>query len=178
MICERCHKSMASVHITDLTSESASTDQSNDSPVREQHLCEACAQTLDLPTAPGVSPKTIQDIWKFLQAGAQAQKRRSRRECPECRMTLDELRRRGKVGCPKCYEVFGSYLMELLERMHGSAQHTGRLPGLGERELERRQRIGDLKVELERAVRDEDYEQAAGLRDELRVLEEEQQGGS
>jgi protein arginine kinase activator len=178
MICERCHKSLASVHITEIAPPAEEGTEPQADSVHEQHLCEACAQSLDLPTAPGISPKTIQDIWKFLQAGAQAQKRGRSRHCPECRMTLDELRRRGKVGCAKDYEVFGDYLMELLERMHGSTQHMGRLPGVAEHELERRQRIGDLKSELARAVREEDYEQAAGLRDELRGLEQEWEAGS
>jgi protein arginine kinase activator len=175
MICQRCQKGMASVHVTEIQDGNgpAATPQ-----VNEHHLCESCAQTLDLPHAPAVPTKAIHDIWKFLQANMQVRTKRVARQCPDCKMTLDELRRRGKVGCAKDYEVFADYLGELIERMHGASEHCGRLPGVGEHEMERRARIGDLKNRLERAIREEDYECAAGLRDELRTLEHEPGVGS
>src|SRR5687768_6398134 len=157
MICQRCQKSQATVHVTEIQEEASAAGQ-----VKEHHLCEACAQSLELPNAMPVSTKAMQNIWKFLQANVQGRTKRTSVQCPECKMTLDELRRRGKVGCARDYEVFASYLGELIERMHGATEHCGRLPGLGEHELERRQRIGDLKQRLERAIREEDYECAAG----------------
>ena len=172
MICQRCQKSLASVHVTEIP------DADGGAQVNEHHLCEACAQTLDLPHAPAGPTKTIQDIWKFLQTNVQVRAKRVVRQCPDCKMTLDELRRRGKVGCAKDYEVFADYLGELIERMHGASEHCGRLPGVGEHEMARRARIGDLRQRLERAIREEDYECAAGLRDELRTLEHEAEAGS
>jgi len=55
--------------------------------------------------------------------------------------------------------------------MHGAREHRGRLPGLGEKSLERLEQIRGLKQELEAAIQEEAYERAAGIRDELRVLE-------
>ncbi len=176
MICQRCQKSQASVHVTELQEQEGAESTAQE--IKEHHLCEACAQTLDLPHSPPVSAKAMQNIWKFLQANVQGRDKRPNVQCPDCKMTLDELRRRGKVGCGKDYEVFAEYLGELIERMHGANEHCGRLPGLGEQELERRQRIGDLKQRLERAIREEDYECAATLRDELRTLEHEPEPGA
>ena len=56
--------------------------------------------------------------------------------------------------------------------MHGARSHVGRVPGQSAEELNRRQRVLDLKQKLEVAIRDEAYESAAKLRDELRALEE------
>ena len=52
-----------------------------------------------------------------------------------------------------------------------SKVHIHRVPGIGEGELERIQRVTDLKSELELAIRDEAYERAASIRDELKLLE-------
>ena len=48
----------------------------------------------------------------------------------------------------------------------------GRVPGTSEAELVRVQRMSDLKQKLETAVREEAYESAARLRDELKALEQ------
>ena len=92
-------------------------------------------------------------------------------QCPGCGLGLEELRRQGRVGCEQCYQAFDAYLSESLERLHGASRHVGRLPGLPEGELERRQQVEGLKGELQDAVREEDYERAADLRDEIQALE-------
>jgi len=53
-------------------------------------------------------------------------------------------------------------------------QHVGKAPRTQARQAELRQRAADLRGELERAVRGEDYERAARLRDEIRAVEQEQ----
>lgn len=171
--CSGCKKSVATVHVTEIQEESEGAKRT----VREQHLCEACAQSVGLPHSP-VQNKTMADIWKLLQISAQKARKRKALTCPHCKMTLEELRARGRLGCPKDYEIFGEYLGELLERMHGAREHVGRLPGLGEADLERIQRVQGLKQELERAIREEAYERAASLRDELKELEPEPETGS
>jgi protein arginine kinase activator len=86
-------------------------------------------------------------------------------------MDLEEFRRRGRLGCPKCYEVFKAPVGELLERVHGARQHVGRLPGVSDGELERMQSLAELRQKLEVAIREEAYENAARLRDEIQQLE-------
>jgi protein arginine kinase activator len=171
MICQHCEKNVATVHVTELL-EGTESDPAAEQ-VLERHLCEGCAQEMDLPHT-ALPAKTMADIWKLLQLSAQ--QTRSKRKaitCPDCNMTLEELRRGGRLGCPKDYEVFKEYLGELLERMHGAREHVGRVPGLDENELERINRIQGLRGELDAAVREEDYERAAHLRDELKDLEAE-----
>jgi len=168
--CQQCQNQIATVHVTEI--HEADEPSGPVQTIQQQHLCDGCAQALNLPHVP-VQSHPFQNIWKILQIDAQVRKRRGSRQCPKCKMTLEELRRGGKVGCPEDYQVFKDYLGELLERMHGATRHVGRLPGLGEQDLERRQQIGDLKRRLERAIRNEDYEDAAGLRDQLKTLEQE-----
>ena len=90
-------------------------------------------------------------------------------------MTLHEFRAQGRLGCQDCYTTFAQHLGPLLLRMHQATQHKGRSPGVDPAELELRQRTDALREAMEVAIREEDYEQAASLRDRLEALEREAQ---
>jgi protein arginine kinase activator len=192
MICQHCLKNAATVHVTEVVpppEDAGAADGAGPAApsgearaYSEQHLCEACAQTLDLPHAPALQ-KT--DIWKLLQLTAKQTRRKGGPTCGGCGLQLEEFRRKGRLGCPRCYEAFAAHLGEVFERVHGARQHVGRLPGAeAAREhaaarapadalaLEREKRLVDLRQKLENAIREEAYENAARLRDELRQLEE------
>ena len=181
MLCQSCKQNPATVHVTEIDHTCLPTADApakgepapvNESvpihKVREQHLCEACAAAAKLPHS---AAKGVAEIWKLLQASSTRGKRESGVACPECGMSLMEFRQKGRLGCPKDYEVFGAQLHDLLERIHGSARHVGRVPGVDEAAVQRLQRVSQLQHQLESAIRDEAYESAAKLRDELRTLQ-------
>ncbi len=174
MLCQNCQKNVATVHVTELLE--AGTEEPE---VREEQLCEICAQSKDLPHAP-VAKKSVTDILKLLQFSAQQStaRRRTAPACPNCGMTWEEFRKRGRFGCPEDYEVFKKPLQDLLQRMHGSLEHVGRVPGVSPDQLEKKQRLSELGRQLDSAVRDEDYEAAARIRDEIKSLTAEAQGSS
>lgn len=165
--------------MTTASSSSAPTAQSGngkspsshqDFEVHEQHLCQECAQTLNLPQSSIKGP--AQDLWKQLLHVAQSRRRDASVACPDCGMTLLEFRQKGRMGCPKDYEVFGAHTRELLERIHGATRHVGRAPGQDQAAAERQRRMSELQRELESAIRQEAYEQAARLRDQLKSLQQ------
>ena len=177
MICQNCLKNAATVHVTEIATptapavEGGASQEPGAAPqVSEQHLCEICAQTLDLPHAPALQKAQL-DIWKLLQITAKQTRRKGTPTCGGCGLQLEEFRRKGRLGCPQCYDAFAAHLGEVFERVHGARQHVGRAPGLDAEALQRLQRRSQLQRELEAAVRDEAYEQAARLRDELKTLE-------
>jgi protein arginine kinase activator len=185
MICQTCLKNAATVHVTEIVQEvpvpgkaqgTGSSNETTERTVNEQHLCEMCAQSMDLPHAP-VTKKTVADIWKLLQISAAQTKKRPSQTCPDCGMTLDEFRKKGRLGCAKDYDVFAAHIGDLLERVHGARTHVGRLPGTSEEELDRQKRLIDLRSKLDAAVREEAYESAARLRDELKALEDPASSG-
>jgi protein arginine kinase activator len=169
MNCQICQKNAATVHVTELVhskdDEGAASYQSLD-----KHICPGCAQELDLPHMHVVSKSTV-DIWKLLQQTTKRTRREARLACPDCGMTLGEFRTKGRLGCPKDYEVFREHLDALLARMHNASAHVGRVPGVDQVKLERIQKISSLRQKLEEAIREEAYEHAAQLRDELRGLQ-------
>ena len=58
-------------------------------------------------------------------------------------------------------------------RVHGNTQHAGRIPGGVKSGVSIRINIDRLRQELVRAITDEEYEEAARLRDQIRSLEQQ-----
>ncbi len=85
--------------------------------------------------------------------------------CPDCGLKFMEFRARGRLGCPLDYRVFARGLLPLLGRAHGATRHVGKV-------ARRRGDAGErlrLRARLRDAIAREDYEQAARLRDQLRL---------
>jgi len=170
MTCQLCNKNPATIHVTDLRRSSGS-----ETAISEQHVCEGCAQTLELPSAP-VSQKNVLDIWKLLQRSAQKARTEGGLTCPDCGLSLAEFRSKGRLGCPRDYEIFRAHLEPLLLRVHNAKQHRGRAPGGDEDARRRLEQLTTLRSQLEAAIRAEAYESAAKLRDEIQVLEATRRG--
>ena len=105
------------------------------------------------------------------------------KRCTLCASTFEEIMKNGKVGCAECYKVFSDELEPTIRRIHGNHRHIGRRP-LKFTEAERKSKNEDtsqnnneqneietLKRELGAAVKDENYERAAQLRDKIKELE-------
>lgn len=165
--CELCKKQPATVHVTEIARSAQQTQV-----LREKHMCEACASSLELPGAPVMIAKGPPDIWKLLRQSAQKARAEGSLACPSCGMSLAEFRSKGRFGCPKDYEVFRTHIEPLLLRVHNAQAHRGRLPGRDEVSHQRLQHLSELRSKLEVAIREEAYESAARLRDEIQELEE------
>jgi protein arginine kinase activator len=126
MKCESCQQNEARVHILDLADPAPGTPGPAGPIARQRHLCDQCARDQKL-ALPQVKKQPL-DIWKLLQHAGQKQRRETQLTCPDCGMTLAEFREKGRLGCPKDYEVFAVHLQPLLERIHNAKQHHGRLP--------------------------------------------------
>jgi len=91
--------------------------------------------------------------------------------CKQCGMTYDEFKKTGKLGCETCYTSFSKEVKSLLKSVQGSTRHEGKYPRrLGSDIMQKRQ-TNDLRVELKKAINEENYEEAARLRDEIRAIE-------
>ncbi len=163
MLCDDCKERQASVHITKI----------NNGQKTERHLCEVCAEKAGELSFTADSQFAIQDFLKGMMGGGAAglPQQRAETACPGCGMTFGDFSRSGKIGCGECYTAFGDRLEPLLRRIHGSGSHTGKVPKRGGGKLALRQRLRQLKADLERHVGCEEYEQAAKVRDEIKALE-------
>jgi len=96
-------------------------------------------------------------------------------QCPRCGMQYSSFKETGRLGCSECYSAFQFQLRPLLRRIHGDTRHRGKAPTRGGSGATLTRQIQRLHDELQRAVEREDFEAAAGIRDEIRKLESEAQ---
>lgn len=170
-VCQVCKKARATVHLTEIDSE-------NSEPT-EMHLCENCARESGASSKPPPSvamtfASSLIDLHKKEGTGSRAGRAIV---CPECEMTYQEFRVKGRFGCLTCYDAFESGLLPLLEKVHGATEHVGPPPtgasaAEGAHPALQRELI-ELRRQLKGVVDEEKYEEAARLRD--RITEVEQQ---
>ncbi len=158
MMCESCGQKPATVHLTQMLN----------SEVKKLHLCETCAVEHGLDVSGAVS---ITDVLLGL-GGSREGEEQPDKVCSHCRMSLDDFRKSSRLGCRYCYEAFAAELEPLLEAMHRGLQHVGKQPsGTVATVPPTVVTLAELRQELQEAVRAENYEAAARIRDSIRNLE-------
>ena len=114
-----------------------------------------------LPGGPGMVP-----VGNFTGASGNG------KPCVTCGFTLDDLKRVRRFGCSDCYGTFRDEVSQMVRGMHKGTSHIGKVPeGLMAVQF-RNQRVEELRARLDQAVASESYEEAAGIRDEIRNLAE------
>lgn len=98
--------------------------------------------------------------------------------CPVCNMTLSEFSRKGRAGCGECYRTFRAHASAMLRKIHGSAKHVTVDEQAEEKtqEVKPKNPVEELKEQLKKAIMEENFEQAAVLRDKIREAENSQKG--
>jgi len=168
MKCDFC-ESKASVFLTQLV----------EGQVKKVSLCDTCAKERGVtdPTGFSLADLLLGGITGELGGltGGQASgtlggTAGSSKTCPACGFTLEDLRRVRRFGCAECYTAFREEIAPMLRGMHKGASHVGKVPeGLMALQF-KHQRLQDLRSRLEQAVAAENYEEAAGIRDEIHTL--------
>ena len=161
MDCDICGKK-AKVHLTQLVG----------GQIKKIALCDDCAKEKGVTDPTGFA---LAEMLLGKSAGKPVPSvpvtAGSTRRCPGCGFTLDDLRRIRRFGCAECYTTFHEEVSQMLRGMHKGTRHCGKVPaGLMESHA-RNQRLEELRGKLDLAVTAENYEEAAGLRDEIRQIE-------
>lgn len=187
MLCEKCRKNEA----TNFYHENVNGK------VRSMRLCAECAKSLeesgDLPKLNAdkffedfdffdepffQNPvKTLNSLFSGFFGGEKAlssgnpsgEEKTAEKKCEGCGSTLRDFATRG-AGCPKCFETFAEELAPTVSRAHGRTVHTGRAPAKFRDRIETKRKIEALVEEQREAVKNEDFERAAEIRDELKKL--------
>lgn len=153
MICEKCGKNNATVMYTQIVNGQKSS----------LNICSACA-----------SQESIFDNFgSLLSFGSRESS--SNTICPCCSMTLAEFTRRGKVGCGECYNTFRNHAAAMLKKIHGTAKHVDISSAESHEKKEGKNEevneIDALRKKLTDAIENENFEEAALLRDKIREME-------
>lgn len=85
----------------------------------------------------------------------------------KCDTTLKEIIEKGRLGCPHCYTDFASNIKRVLMiTQDGKVKHKGKVPKTQNKE----KRISDIEAAMQLAIKNENYEEAASLRDQIKNL--------
>lgn len=155
--CQNCGNH-ATVHLTQIV----------DNQIHKVDLCDSCAKLKGVTDPEGFS------LTDLLSKTANLEDPRDESPvCENCGFTLDELKRQGRFGCSKCYEAFTDYTLPMLKNMHRSQEHSGKVPLRAIARASLQKRLSSLRSNLQSAIADEKYEEAARYRDEIQALKAE-----
>lgn len=161
MLCQHCQQREAIVHLSITENEKH----------REVYLCEPCAkqnQEIGFVLHPAIVPEFLKALFGF---NPSAIDQPSEIACPKCGMTFSKITQVGKLGCSTCYETFESQLEPLLRQVHGGGQNMGKAPARRGIAIKGRRELRVLKEKLQRLIEEEEFEEAAAVRDRIRQLE-------
>ncbi len=161
MLCDSCGQNEAIVHVTRIENNQMTTS----------HLCQSCAEDQGIQSGPLPASQPLTEF--IAQVGRKiGPEDIAVGPCAYCGLRLEDFKRTGRLGCPHCYVTFDSNLRQLLRRLHGQTQHTGKvyLPP-DPSHMQQEERLAGLRRKLDRAVESEDFERAAQIRDMIKALE-------
>lgn len=162
MMCEICGIREATIKFTQIINTKK----------KELHLCKNCAEEKGYTDPLTAFPKLIGGFILGILGEAPAAEKQDRIEltCHRCQLSWQQFKKTGLLGCSQCYESFSNPLKDLLRKLHGSNKHIGNRPPT-KRVVGSSNELEKLQRELKQAIRAENYEYAAQLRDRIRDIE-------
>jgi len=157
MLCCICKEKEATVHLTQIAGDK----------MQKVDLCEECAKTKGVNDPTGFS---LADLLLGLGASQEIEQAGGGAElkCARCGFTQADFKKAGRLGCPECYKTFAEPLEGLLKTMHKGTRHIGKVPEMFRQTRDLSDRLKGLQKRLNKAIEDEDFEEAAILRDEIK----------
>lgn len=155
MKCHHCDK-QATVHLTQILN----------GQMHKMDLCESCAQAKGVTNPENLSIGSLMENVPDSSDDAA-----SPMTCESCGTTHNEFKKGGRLGCEACYHVFRPVLDPLLDGMHAGIKHLGKIPAGSKVRVQFEQSMSQLQTKLQDSIEQEDYEEAARIRDQLKDLE-------
>jgi protein arginine kinase activator len=154
MLCQICGKKEATVHLTQMLNDE----------IRKMHLCEKCAgeNGIDVNV-----PASMSSLLMGLGEPKKTRAEPATRACPECGMNFIDFKKLSRLGCQSCYAAFNEELEPLLSGMQKGPQHLGKKPLHHAGAVNVPPSMASLKKSLTEAIKAENYEEAARIRDQI-----------
>lgn len=162
--------------------------------VTEKHLCKDCAQkegyisggTFSAIDGFGMigdlfdnaAEGMLGGFFKNMMDSSSAKSIGQGSVCRSCGMRFSDFLNQGKLGCTKCYSTFASQLEPTINRIHGNIRHNGKFPDGRHEKIEKENKLNVLREKLQKAIENQEYEDAAKYRDEIRELEKNDISGT
>ena len=170
MLCEKCKKNTATVHMKGFVNGA----------VTELHFCQECSLGMVNMEMPISLENMFKGILESVQSMGQTPlgqpanrpiARKTPGPCTVCNLSYEQFKATGKLGCEACYQAFPKEIVALFKNVQGSTHHEGKFPKRSGSQIRQRREVDKLRAILKKAVDEENYEEAARLRDQIRSLE-------
>ena len=180
MLCQNCGKNEANVRYTQVINGVR----------KELNLCSDCARKLgvDRIDIPMDFTSFLGDFFNdYAESSLLPSFSIDNVKCKTCGMSYNDFIDTGMFGCSDCYDTFSGPIDSLLKNLHGTAKHIGR-GAKNVNELlnkktnknasknnekskdEKSSKLEDLQKELDKAIKEERYEDAAKIRDKIKEM--------
>lgn len=166
MKCQKCGANNANTHIKTIVN----------GEFKEYDLCSECAKQMGYTNVFGdIENEFSNFLGSFFGNVLPARTQATR--CEFCGSSYSDIAKSGHVGCANCYEIFGEQLLPSIRRIHGNTAHCGKNSGKADKQggkpykETKEQKIEKLKSELDKAIKEQNFEYAAELRDKIKEME-------
>lgn len=169
MLCQNCKKNEANTHIKRVINGEAT----------QHHLCPSCAQSLGYDNFFSDFSFNLPSLFSsFFDDRNLLLSENKAERCEVCGYSFEDIIKSGNVGCSNCYSKFYSKLQPSLQRIHGKVKHSGKVPPISEKPIEiktetKEDKISALEKEMAKSIESQNFERAAAIRDELKILKGE-----
>lgn len=178
MLCENCNKREANVRYS----------ENINGIKKELHLCEECSKklgitdkmdfripSLDFSNLFGSFLEDFSSSPEFIPLLNEVKQKK----CESCNSSFDDIINSGRYGCANCYDVFEDRMDPILKKLQGANRHNGRLGKISDNKIKFEKceqvkstnktetKIQKLQEDLKQAIKEEKYEEAAKIRDEI-----------
>lgn len=172
MLCQVCGKNLANVHFKQVVNGEKT----------ELLLCENCAKSLGVPEVMESTfsqsfptfDAMFEDFFPVFSSSPYGLQENTSERCKNCGTTFEDISSSGRVGCANCYKTFSEELVPYIKRIHGNTRHVGKIAACCAKSSTSsaccENKIKALKEKLNEAVKKQEFEQAAVLRDEINDL--------
>lgn len=162
-----CKQKEAKVHLSHIVGDK----------MQKFDLCEECSKAKGVDDPVGFQ---LADLLMNLGTGHETEltAEQGALECPHCGFTQADFKKVGRLGCAQCYVTFAEPLEGLLKSMHKGIRHVGKVPRSFQHSRDHAEQLKALQKRLEQAVAAEDFEAAAKLRDQIKLLKAKTESSS
>ena len=168
MLCQSCGKNQANTHIKRVIN----------GELTEYMLCEKCAAKLGYSNIFenfGFGFDFDNLLGSFFANNEPQLMPMGNKRCDFCGSSFEDISNTGKVGCAKCYDTFFDQLMPSIKRIHGNTKHAGKFGSKsGGKESALKSKIQALNEKMKVAISEQNFEEAAKIRDELKNLKKKE----
>lgn len=176
MKCSICKKKEAIMHIREYT----------DNGVNKINLCLDCALKNGISTDKDNLNQFFKSLIKnlldltdrnmFILPQSMSNKY-EKTKCPTCKSSFNDILKDGLLGCSTCYTVFSQVIEYTIYRYNHSLNYKGKLPLYIKEVKNNRTTLLKLKRQLKKSILEENFSDAAIIRDKIKALKKEIEKG-